>query len=263
MPHKRAKRSAREQQRKERGADLAPPGAGSSTTLSTEGIPKSISRVLDAAKIRTEYRQKKRARQLEEGTHDGDDGDSAPTLAKGKKRRRVAADSGAGKSSTIEIQPGESLKHFNRRVEDHMRPLVRSAMLASAATERKERKAVTVNGTPRESKARSSVGKAEGTPSIAAGGDKHRDRPKEFATISSARPRRLNDIATAPPELKKLPRRRASDLGAKHARTKAVGSVLSMAQRAMMETERENAIRRYREMKERKAKDESDQAQTS
>ncbi|KAH9010297.1 hypothetical protein EDB85DRAFT_2136367 [Lactarius pseudohatsudake] len=257
MPHKRAKRSARQQQRKERGADLAPPGAGSSTTLSTEGIPKSISRVLDAAKIRTEYRQKKRARQLEEGTHDGDDGDSAPTLAKGKKRRRVAADSDAGKSSTIEIQPGESLKHFNRRVEDHMRPLVRSAMLASAATERKERKAAT---TPRESKARSSVGKAEGTttttPSTAAGGDKHRDRPKEFATISSARPRRLNDIATAPPELKNLPRRRASDLGAKHARTKAVGSGLSMAQRAMMETERENAIRRYREMKERKAKDE-------
>ncbi|KAH9001618.1 hypothetical protein EDB92DRAFT_1827830 [Lactarius akahatsu] len=263
MPHKRAKRSAREQQRKERGADLAPPGAGSSTTLSTEGIPKSISRVLDAARIRTEYRQKKRARQLGEGSHDDDD---APTLAKGKKRRRVAADSDAGKSA-IEIQPGESLKHFNRRVEDHMRPLVRSAMLASAATERKERKAATVNGTPRESKARSSVGKAEGmtttTLSTAAGGDKHRDRPKEFATISSARPRRLNDIATAPPELKKLPRRRASDLGAKPARTKAVGSVLSMAQRAMMETERENAIRRYREMKERKAKDESEQAQTS
>ncbi|KAH8991147.1 hypothetical protein EDB86DRAFT_3080136 [Lactarius hatsudake] len=252
MPHNRAKRSAREQQRKERGADLAPPGSGNSTTLSTEGIPKSISR-------------KKRARKLEGGgAHDGDDDGDAPTLAKGKKRRRVAADSDAGKSSTIEIQPGESLKRFNRRVEDHMRPLVRSAMLASAATERKERKAAT---TPRESKARSSVGKAEEgttttTPSTAAGGDKHRDRPKEFATISSARPRRLNDIATAPPELKKLPRRRASDLGANPARTKAVGSVLSMAQRAMMETERENAIRRYREMKERKAKDESEQAQT-
>ncbi|KAH9001615.1 hypothetical protein EDB92DRAFT_1827798 [Lactarius akahatsu] len=263
MPHKRAKRSAREQQRKERGADLAPPGAGNGTTLSTEAIPKSISRVLEAARIRAEYRQKKRARQLEEGAHDGGDG-HAPTLAKGKKRRRAAADSDAGKS-TIGIQPGESLKHFNRRVEDHMRPLVQSAMRASAATERKERKAATVNGTPRESKARSSVGKAEGTtttPSTAAGCDKGRDRPKEFATISSARPRRLNDIATAPPELKRLPRRRASDLGAKPARTKAVGSVLLMAQRAMMETERENVIRRYREMKERKAKDESEQAQT-
>jgi len=35
--------------------------------------------------------------------------------------------------------------------------------------------------------------------------------------------------------------------------------VLSMAQRATMETERENAIRRYREMRERKAKEESEQ----
>ncbi|KAH8991123.1 hypothetical protein EDB86DRAFT_3103927 [Lactarius hatsudake] len=254
MPHKCAMRSAREQQRKERGADLPPPGAGNGTALSTEGIPKSISRVLEAARIRAEYRQKKRTMVVMVMPH---------TLAKGKKRRRAAADSDAGKS-TIEIQPGESLKHFNRRVEDHMRPLVQSAMRASAATERKERKAATVNGTPRESKPRSSVGKEEGTttttPSTAAGGDKHRDRPKEFATISSARPRRLNDIATAPPELKKLPRRRASDLGAKPARTKGVGSVLSMAQRAIMETERENAIRRYREMKERKAKDESEQA---
>ncbi|KAH8991143.1 hypothetical protein EDB86DRAFT_3046507 [Lactarius hatsudake] len=263
MPHKRAKRSAREQQRKERGADLPPPGAGNGTTLSTEGIPKSISRVLEAARIRAEYRQKKRARRLEDGAHDGGDGD-APTPAKGRKRRRVAVDSDTGKS-TIEIQPGESLKHFNPRVEDHMRPLVQSAMRASAATERGERKAATVNGTPRESTARSSVGNAEGTttaPSTAAAGDKHRDRPKEFATISSARPRCLNDIATAPPELKKLPRRRASDLGAKPTRTKAVWSVLSMAQRAMMGTERENAIRRYREMKERKAKDEGEQAQT-
>ncbi|KAI9446804.1 hypothetical protein H4582DRAFT_2167617 [Lactarius indigo] len=239
MPHKRAKRSAREQQRKERGADLPPVGADSSTALSTEGVPKSISRVLDAARIRAEYRQKKRARQLEEGAHDGADDGDAPTLAKSKKRRRTAADSDAGKSSTIEIQPGESLKHFNRRVEDHMRPLVQSAMRTSAATE--------------------AQGKESGR---AASDDKHRDRPKEFATISSARPRRLNDIATAPPELKKLPRRRASDLGAKPTRTKAAGSILSMAQRAMMETERENAIRRYREMKERKVKEENDQAKT-
>ena len=140
-----------------------------------------------------------------------------------------------------------------------MRPLVQSAIRASAATERKERRAA-ATGTPRESKARKSAADEEGTttPSATtAAGDKHRDRPKEFATISSARPRRLNDIATAPPVLKKLPR------GAKHsappALTKARG-VLSMAQRVMMETERENAIRRYREMRERKAKEESEQA---
>ncbi|KAI9456282.1 hypothetical protein BJY52DRAFT_1277242 [Lactarius psammicola] len=254
MPHKRAKRSAREQQRKE------------STALSTESIPKSISRVLDAARIRAEYRQKKRARRLEEDARDGGDvvGADAPTLAKAKKRRRSAADSGVDKS-TIEIQPGESLKHFNRRVEDHMRPLVQSAMRASAATERKEKRAAAtataVNETLRESKACSSIDKSEAEGTTATGSDKHRDRPKEFATISSARPRHLNDIATAPPELKRLPRG-ASNLGAKYSapsRTKAAGGVLSMAQRAMMETERENAIRRYREMKERKVKEESEQ----
>lgn len=227
--------------------------------------------MLDAARIRAEYRQKKRARLL--GVED-DARDGHADAPKAKRRRHGAAalaDSDAGKSTkareaatVIEIQPGESLKHFNRRVEDHMRPLVQSAMRASAATERNERRAV--NGTPRESKARKDNKKSEAegvigtTTPFATAGDKHRDRPKEFATISSARPRRLNDIATAPPELKKLPRG-ASKLGAKHsapARTKAAG-VLSMAQRAMMETERENAIRRYREMRERKTKEESEQ----
>ena len=36
--------------------------------------------------------------------------------------------------------------------------------------------------------------------------DKHADRPKEFQQASTSAPRRLNDIAQAPPDLKKLPR---------------------------------------------------------
>ena len=62
----------------------------------------------------------------------------------------------------------------------------------------------------------------------------------------------------APPELKKLPRGAAkqhSSAGGKAKAAAAAAGVLSMAQRAMMEVERENAIRRYREMKERKAKE--------
>jgi hypothetical protein len=121
MPHKRAKRTVREQQRKERsaltfkhfsssyfprGTDLAPPGANSTT----EGIPKSVSRVLDAARIRAEYRLKKRARLLEE-----DGGADAPTtLAKAKKRRRRGTADTDQETTTIEIKPGESLKHFNQ-----------------------------------------------------------------------------------------------------------------------------------------------------
>ena len=44
--------------------------------ISTERIPKSASRVLDAAKIRAEYKQKKRARiQMEGGVADANDFD--------------------------------------------------------------------------------------------------------------------------------------------------------------------------------------------
>ncbi|KAI0293389.1 hypothetical protein BC826DRAFT_1015225, partial [Russula brevipes] len=122
MPHKRAKRSIREQQRKERGADLAPPSGNNRTGISTERIPKSAARVLDAARIRAEYRQK-RGRQ-ETDANDNDPG--APKRPPSKKRRM---DAGAGgdeskvlrkkgtdgpNGTTIQIQSGESLKHFNR-----------------------------------------------------------------------------------------------------------------------------------------------------
>jgi hypothetical protein len=160
-----------------------------------------------------------------------------------------------------------------RRVEDHMRPLVRSAMLSSAATERKARKAIsaavpasaktrqhtsTTTTTTTKTKSRnnndsSSKHNDVDSTSTQAVDDKHRDRPKEFAITSSAAPRRLNDVAMAPPELKRLPRPKdaKTSSGKQHAVQTKAGGVLSMAQRAMMEIERENAIRRYREMKER------------
>jgi hypothetical protein len=59
----------------------------------------------------------------------------------------------------------------------------------------------------------------------------------------------------APPELKKLPRGAAKQRSSAGGKAKAGAGVLSMAQRAMMEIERENAIRRYREMKERNTKE--------
>jgi len=72
--------------------------------------------------------------------------------------------------------------------------------------------------------------------------DKHAGRPKEFAIASSTAQKRLNDIAQAPPEFKKLPRGASSAIGKKE-------SVLSMSQKLMMEQEREKAIVRYRELK--------------
>jgi hypothetical protein len=112
--------------------------------ISTERIPKSASRVLDAARIRAEYKQKKRARMQMEGgvadanandDHDHDHTGGAPKPPPPHKKRRTDARAGAGAekcrilttkgppgkehrhlvdTQAIEIQPGESLKHFNR-----------------------------------------------------------------------------------------------------------------------------------------------------
>jgi hypothetical protein len=148
MPHKRANRSVREQQRKERsahitqsmcllishflrGADLAPLGhQGRNRGLADESIPKSVLRVLDAAKIRAEYRQK---RKLPEAKAN-DDNDDGPTSKKRRRTTRPAAKGGdtsrnvkglkgkgkgkwsRGETTTIKIQPGESLRAFNRCV---------------------------------------------------------------------------------------------------------------------------------------------------
>ena len=287
-------------------------------SISTERIPKSAARVLGAARIRAEYRQKRRARMQMEGGAADDNANAnddhghtggAPKPPPHKKRRKDAgARAGAEKctvlktkgkeehhrlvdSQAIEIQPGESLKHFNRyvdvrsfsplsnvkwplacfffrRVEDHMRPLVHSAIRASAATERKERKTTAATSKNVSNKFQQPLSssdirknpKASGkdAPSTTArrGNDDDHDgdhRPKEFAVVSSAAPRRLNDIAMAPPELKKFPRgvkKHNSPAGAG-----AGTGVLSMSQRVMMEAERESAIKRYREMKERKTKE--------
>ncbi|KAA1466625.1 hypothetical protein DENSPDRAFT_862598 [Dentipellis sp. KUC8613] len=238
MPHKRAKRSVREQRLNEKGRDLAAP----SSSLANESIPKSASRILNAAKIREDFKKRKML---------GDD-EAGPA----KKRRRPSTDAEEGakaktKGKQIAIKPGETLAHFNRRVEEDMRPLVRSAVQTASAVERNARKkqgkdVPPVKQPPGKEKRRK--GRSE-SPDVSPPPDKHRDRPKEFSNVSTSAPRRLNDIAMAPPDLKKLPR------GAKNLKegaTKKSAHVVSMAQKAMMEEERERAIKRYREMKEKK-----------
>ena len=64
---------------------------------------------------------------------------------------------------------------------------------------------------------------------------------REFQKSSSSAPKRLNDVAQAPPEFKKLPRV-SSAIGRRD-------GVPSMSQKNMMEQEREKAIARYRELK--------------
>jgi hypothetical protein len=161
-----------------------------------------------------------------------------------------------------------------------MRPLLRDAMHASAAVARKIKKEEEIEKAARKAKpdpasaaesrpgrpGRAGKGKrSEGSDSdgdvqaksaktLKASQDK--DTPKEFATLSTSAPRRLNDIAEAPPELKQLPRgakaHKASAGGEKSSQSLRDG-VLSMAQKAMLEEERERVIKAYREMKKRGA----------
>lgn len=71
--------------------------------MNNEAIPKSVARVLNAAKVQEEWKKRK---------GDGEDG------GKAKKRRKTTEQGNKGKSaaSTIKILPGESLAHFSRYV---------------------------------------------------------------------------------------------------------------------------------------------------
>ena len=142
-----------------------------------------------------------------------------------------------------------------------MRPLVRSAMQASSAMERQIRKTEKEQSkssksshraqspephpTTNDKKRKGKEPADEETDAAPAPSNKHAGKATEFTKLSTSAPRRLNDIAMAPPELKTLPRG-ASKVG--DGLGKGAG-VLSMAQRAMMERERENVIQRYRQLK--------------
>lgn len=82
-------------------------------------------------------------------------------------------------------------------------------------------------------------------------------RPQEFAPAQlSSAPRRLNDIALAPPTLT-LPRFASKAIAANKAGKDAGESAaarmgLSLAQQRILGEERERVIRSYRELKERK-----------
>lgn len=75
----------------------------------------------------------------------------------------------------------------------------------------------------------------------------------DFAKASTSAPKRVNDVVQAPPQINHFPRN-AKKIVAASGKGKKSDMVISMAQKAMMEAERENAIQRYRELKERRLK---------
>lgn len=72
-------------------------------------------------------------------------------------------------------------------------------------------------------------------------------QPKAMDFVKAEQRRRLNDIVQEPPTFTKLPR------GAKSTKVETLAKgVVSMAQKHMMELEREQAVKRYRELKEKR-----------
>ena len=111
MPHKRAKRSVREAESAAKGFDNAPSAADSVLNINKAkgkngaediyaGVSKSLYRILNADKIRTE----KKARDAENKKRKAevlDDGDATAGAATATATKK------------LKIQPGENLKSFN------------------------------------------------------------------------------------------------------------------------------------------------------
>jgi len=242
MPHKRAKRPLRELEKARRATDLAP-----KISIEHEPIPKSVSRVLDAGQIRREYRKKKRHL---DGVSNADEDN-----LQRKKRRHDAIDKKDGEITALRISPSESVAQFNRRVENSMMPLIKAALRQTSAQARKVRREVAAQETLKRGKqaekAPESSKKGSDPPPIDAVDEENTGRrhvTKEFQVASTSTPRRLNDIVQEPPMIKKLPRGAVKN-------DAAPSGVLSMAQKAMMEEERDKAVRHYRELKARKQRE--------
>lgn len=131
-------------------------------------------------------------------------------------------------------------------------PLIKTALRDSAAQARKVRREEAAQETlKRAAKARTESSKKPSDPPPSGIADEitnPRSTAKEFRVVSTSAPRRLNDIAQEPPVIKKLPRGALKNDAAPPA-------ALSMAQKTMMEEERDRAIRHYRELKARKLRE--------
>jgi hypothetical protein len=76
-------------------------------------------------------------------------------------------------------------------------------------------------------------------------------RKTEFEVLSTQKPKRLNDIVDAPPDLSSLTKKNKVLQGGK-ASEFGKGDIIPPEQKRMMEIEREKAIRRYRELKQKR-----------
>lgn len=86
------------------GLNLPP---GTRHAVEREEIPKGAARILNAAKVQEEYREKKRK-------HPEGGSVAEPSAKRRKSEGRNRGEAGSEGKGKLRIQPGESMAHFNR-----------------------------------------------------------------------------------------------------------------------------------------------------
>ncbi|KIO25332.1 hypothetical protein M407DRAFT_25344 [Tulasnella calospora MUT 4182] len=225
MPHKRLKQSARIERRNKLGFDRPP------TKEKGDSMSKKMAWITNAEEMREQLKQLKRKREEEE------EGIRPP-----KRSRGSAGDGEAGQPTAVKIKPGESMRDFNRRVEEEfkwkMQGVYKQASKGGGGKKRKAAKQ-DAQDNPTGSSITATTS-AEAKPSTGKGKTEFERRVDR---------RSVNDVAEAPPTLTALPRGAAAAAG-KSGKASAESQLpVSAVQKRMMEEEREKAIERYRELK--------------
>ncbi|EFP87987.1 uncharacterized protein PGTG_13791 [Puccinia graminis f. sp. tritici CRL 75-36-700-3] len=267
MPHKRAKASIRKAESLRKGFDLPPnqhankkkkrkekhEASRVKTYEISQDIPKNMFRILNAEKIRAEYKIRK---SQDPGSlalpKPSSSSSSTPNLQRSNapssssKRRNKSSAQMSKAHDELKILPGEGLGSFNRRVEAALRPKVTAVM--KAAKNKLATKKPEATGEP--STVTAPAGPMKETTSIAAESvdeesPKGTTKPvKHFAPRPSRFP--ITDVAMEPPSLS------LTKAMKKNLASSAASSPLpiSAAQKRSLELERDKVIKRYRQMKE-------------
>ncbi|KAA1071235.1 hypothetical protein PGT21_017923 [Puccinia graminis f. sp. tritici] len=273
MPHKRAKASIRKAESLRKGFDLPPTQHANKkkkrkekheasrvkTYEISQDIPKNMFRILNAEKIRAEYKIRK---SQDPGSlalpkpSSSSSSSSTPNLQRSNapssssKRRNKSSAQMSKAHDELKILPGEGLGSFNRRVEAALRPKVTAVM--KAAKNKLATKKPEATGEP--STVPAPAGPMKETTSIAAESvdeesPKGTTKPvKHFAPRPNRFP--ITDVAMEPPSLS-LTKAMKKNLASSSAAAAASSPLpISAAQKRALELERDKVIKRYRQMKE-------------
>ncbi|WWC87621.1 uncharacterized protein L201_002511 [Kwoniella dendrophila CBS 6074] len=306
MPHKRSKKSVRDAETAKRGSNLPPSAKATTSLYddTPKSATRIISGWKFQSEFRgsgrtnsedTGERDKLKIATSKQNTKNGQSSSSAGKV--------ISTEKGKGKEKLPSILPNESLGEYNRRIESILRPGVSKAMKDAESSKQLEisnllkdkkinkkkskleklikdgklpKEALTNFLKEQEQKEKDKLNKRKRNDNDDLDDDdeeegsendeeKKRRKPiKEFKEIE--KPRRLNDIVQAPPQLPHLRKSSTpkSNTSSKEAYT-AIGNntsrlPLNAGQKRILEEERERVVKMYREMKAQKEVEREKQA---